>query len=159
MTSDVPAGRTPLHSAVVADPTGLNYIAAQADPELKAQNDRKADEYKLTNSKNLLDAGADPNAADADGMTPLHFAAAQGSVDVVRLLLDAGADPNAKSANGETPLYVAVRNTTPAALGVMRLLRERGADPTVETAKGSSALWFVRHYGKPDEREVFSDLL
>ena len=41
----------------------------------------------------LLAHGADPNARDGgDNATPLHFAAAQGNVDSVRLLLDAGAD-------------------------------------------------------------------
>jgi ankyrin repeat protein len=41
----------------------------------------------------LLERGADPNARDAgDNATPLHFAAANGQLEVVRLLLDAGAD-------------------------------------------------------------------
>src|SRR4030095_12671335 len=41
----------------------------------------------------LLAHGADPNARDGgDNATPLHFAAAHGDVESVRLLLDAGAD-------------------------------------------------------------------
>jgi len=41
----------------------------------------------------LLEHGADPNARDAgDNATPLHFAAASGSLESVRLLVDAGAD-------------------------------------------------------------------
>ncbi len=39
----------------------------------------------------LLSAAADPNAAAADGSTPLHVAAAVDNADVVRLLLAAGA--------------------------------------------------------------------
>jgi uncharacterized protein len=66
---------------------------------------------------------------------------------------------NATNNQGETPLYNPVRNTTPAALDITRLLRESGADPTIETAKGSSALRFVTRYGKPEEKEVFADLL
>lgn len=57
------------------------------------------------------------------------------------------------------PLYNAVRNTTPGAIDIMRLLRERGADPTIPTAKGATALRYVQRYGKPEEREVFADLL
>lgn len=80
-------------------------------------------------------------------------------VDVVRNVLDAGSFIDATNNAGETPLYNAVRNTTTAALGISRLLRERGADPTIPTAKGATALRFVQRYGKPEERELFADLL
>jgi cytohesin len=38
------------------------------------------------------------------GETPLHRAAAYGSVELIKLLLDAGADRSAKDAHGESPL-------------------------------------------------------
>lgn len=41
----------------------------------------------------LIERGADPNARDAgDNASPLHFAAAAGVLESVRLLLEAGAD-------------------------------------------------------------------
>ena len=41
----------------------------------------------------LLEHGADPNAREAgDNTYPLHWAAALGHLDVVRLLLDSGGD-------------------------------------------------------------------
>jgi len=66
----------------------------------------------------LLAAGADPNAATipeaesgcfmrearTKGETPLHRAAAFGSMKAIDLLLEAGADIEARDANGETPL-------------------------------------------------------
>jgi hypothetical protein len=56
-------------------------------------------------------------------------------------------------------LYNAVGNTTSAALDIIRLLRQCGSDPTVETANGSSPLRYVRRFGKPQEMELFADLL
>ena len=57
----------------------------------------------------LVDRGADPNKADEDGMSPLHWAALNGQKDVVQLLLDRGADPNRTDGTaGFTPLKAAV---------------------------------------------------
>ena len=41
--------------------------------------------------RSLLDAGADPSASDANGWTPLHFAAQANCAEGARLLIDAGA--------------------------------------------------------------------
>jgi ankyrin repeat protein len=56
----------------------------------------------------LLDAGADVNAHDTDGMTPLINACKNNYIDVVMVLLTAGADVNKTSYDGmTTPLKVA----------------------------------------------------
>jgi uncharacterized protein len=153
------AGRTPLHYAVIDAPVGLNHTAALADPELKAENHRRIVEFILANSAKLLKAGADVDARDHQGATPLLFAARGESEEVIRLLLDAGADVNAANNDGDTPLYNATRNTTPARLAIMRLLRESGADPRARTADGWSVLRYVSRYGKPQEKEIFAELL
>ncbi|MEO2090475.1 MAG: ankyrin repeat domain-containing protein, partial [Gemmataceae bacterium] len=49
----------------------------------------------------------DVNAKAKDGRTPLHVAAAEGSIGAVRQLLAANADKKAKDANGRTPLDLA----------------------------------------------------
>lgn len=56
----------------------------------------------------LINRGADVNAADAQGMTPLHFAAERGTIPIIKTLLDAGANPNAIDDRGEPLICSAV---------------------------------------------------
>ena len=58
----------------------------------------------------LLAKGADVNAKDTSGSTPLSMAAYAGNKDVAELLLAKGADINAKDKNGNTPLQNAASN-------------------------------------------------
>lgn len=51
-------------------------------------------EYSLTAARKLLDHGADVNASNEKGETPLLICAAKGNVDIAELLLNHGADPN-----------------------------------------------------------------
>ncbi|KAF2018584.1 hypothetical protein BU24DRAFT_100211 [Aaosphaeria arxii CBS 175.79] len=53
--------------------------------------------------------GADINAVDKEGRTPLHDAARAGSASVVDLLLDRGAIVAVVDKNGRTPLHDAIR--------------------------------------------------
>jgi ankyrin repeat protein len=48
----------------------------------------------------LISQGADVNATEADGATPLHLAAEREDVDVVRALLQRGANVNAANRYG-----------------------------------------------------------
>ncbi len=50
----------------------------------------------------LLKAGADPNAKQVGGFTPLFSAAAAGRRDLIVLLLEAGADPGARNDAGKS---------------------------------------------------------
>jgi len=51
----------------------------------------------------LLEAGADVNATQAGGFTPLHQAAAAGRLELVKLLLENGARPDARCDQGKLP--------------------------------------------------------
>jgi ankyrin repeat protein len=74
--------------------------------------------------KIVLDAGADPNARNQSGATPLILAAY--SFEKTRLLVDKGADVNAKANNGTTSLFVATGS--PANERTVRYLLDKGAD-------------------------------
>jgi ankyrin repeat protein len=45
----------------------------------------------------LIERGAAVNQGDNSGFTPLHLAAANGYLEIARLLLEAGADANART--------------------------------------------------------------
>jgi Ankyrin repeats (3 copies) len=51
----------------------------------------------------LIAAGAEIDAADRIGCTPLYHAVSWGYAETVRRLLDAGADPNRKTLSGDSP--------------------------------------------------------
>src|SRR4029077_9368775 len=58
----------------------------------------------------LLDAGAEPNAADHEGWTPLMMIARYGSSEVARALLEHGADIGAKNNKKQTALAIALES-------------------------------------------------
>ena len=55
----------------------------------------------------LLEAGADPNISDQDGIVPLHYAARHGLESVTQKLLLAGAHVNTRNIWGYTSLIIA----------------------------------------------------
>ena len=85
----------------------------------------------------LLAAGADPNATDDDGETPLGLAAWNANPMVTSHLLRADADPNIADNEGGTPLYTAVGENS---WRVVQLLLGAGADPNAVGNDGWSPL-------------------
>lgn len=95
--------------------------------------------------EDLLDAGADPNAAPWGDHSPLISAAEAGRADLVALLLKAGADPNHQEDGGDNPLNCAVTND---ALESVRLLLAAGADPARPSRLGANAFRYAE--GRPE---------
>ncbi len=94
----------------------------------------------------LLKGGNDPNAAQVDGMTALHWAVYHDDKRTTKLLLDAGA--NAKIANlyGVTPLSLACTNGNAE---IVEMLLKSGADPNSMLRGGETALMTAARTGKP----------
>lgn len=61
-------------------------------------------EFLLGRVKDLVEQGADVNAKDEYGRTPLYVASEEGHIDVVKYLLEHGADVKVKDKNGGTSL-------------------------------------------------------
>jgi Ankyrin repeats (many copies) len=59
----------------------------------------------------LIEAGADPNATDMGGVTPLHRAVRTRCAAAVAALLAGGADAQRKNKNGSTPMLLATQTT------------------------------------------------
>jgi ankyrin repeat protein len=68
--------------------------------------------------------GADVNATDERGSTPLLEAARYGHEDICRVLIAAGADVKAKDKDGKTALMLAVQGDHE---DVVRILNQAGA--------------------------------
>lgn len=89
--------------------------------------------------RQCVEAGAELDARDVLGNTPLHLAVGEGAnPDVVQVLLDAGADPNARNDYDVTPLHVAPGTGTRPE--VVRMLLSAGADPNALDRHGLTPL-------------------
>jgi uncharacterized protein len=126
-------GDARLLRTLIARGIDLNKVHAGLTPLLAATRDSL--HGRPDTVMTLLANGADPRHADAQGRTPLHYAALAGDPEIAALLLDAGALVDAVNRDGFSPLGVA------CGAGNWRLARfllERKAKP--EPAGGQAAL-------------------
>jgi hypothetical protein len=88
-------GSEPLHAAAFGSPGSPRW-----DPAAQAAT-----------IACLIEAGADPNAQNMDGATPLHRAVRTRCAGAVRALLDHGANPAILNKNGSTAMKLALNTT------------------------------------------------
>ena len=123
--------------AFAAEPAGLIEAVRQGNPAAV---------------KNALRKGADKDAPDPDGLTPLMRAVINAGVPGMRTILDAGANVNAATPEGVTALHIAAFD-----LPKTRLLLERGGNVNAATKAGETPL--VIAADRPGNAELVALLL
>jgi ankyrin repeat protein len=102
----------------------------------------------------LIGQGADVNAAEPDGTTPLHWAAYHERVEIARLLLAAGAVANVGNRYGVRPLSLAsISGNAP----VIAALLAGGANPNTSLMEGETALMTAARTGSLEAVELLLD--
>ena len=102
----------------------------------------------------LLDAGADIDAQDKNGATPLHRAVRTRCAAAVKCLLEAGSDPTLKNKPGSTPFHLAVQDTGRGGSGsdearagqrqIIDVFLSFGVSTRLKDGKGKSVLDWAR---------------
>ena len=110
-------GWTPLHlAAAFADEDTVHLLLSRgADAHARSHNDLGNQPLhacvarfgSLASARALIEGGADVNATQSGGITPLHLTAAQGKTEMLQLLLRHGASPSARTDEGKLPLDLA----------------------------------------------------
>ncbi|KAG1703086.1 hypothetical protein DVH05_007998 [Phytophthora capsici] len=140
---------SPLHAAVHNGQLGMvNYLISKgADTNLCNYKGRRPlhvvkqsiDMAMIIQS--LIDAGADIDAAEKHGLTPLMFMCSRSSLEGSATLLALGADVNRVAwSNGYSALEFAVKSERTE---LVELCLSKGANPNAQTLDGNTSLHFA----------------
>ena len=134
-------GQTALELAIERGHTNaIQILRTHLEPK-SAELRKAAQEGDLGRVTAMLLSGADVNGRDSLGFTPLHYAAGNNRLAVVRFLIEKGADVNAQAYDIEGYRHRSVLHL-PARLGYIDVVRElikAGTDVNLRT-NGVSAL-------------------
>src|ERR1700681_4476073 len=97
--------------------------------------------------RTLLEAGADVNAAQVDGMTALHWAVYNDDAETAGRLVRSGANVNAANRYGVPPLSLASTNGN---ADLVKLLLEAGANANASLPGGETVLMTAARAGNPE---------
>jgi len=135
-------GKTALHNAVKGRTGGrakrIYGASTQDSPEV---------------ARMLLEKGADVNARDLLGDTPLAVAASSYGEGSIPVLIEFGAEVNMQNNNGETPLFQASKY---GHIETCQLLLDKyNANPFIKNNKGLDCLGVSIEYGRAELAEYY----
>jgi ankyrin repeat protein len=108
----------------------------------------------------LLAAGADPNAPDLIGITPVHCAACRPQPEFLKAVLEKGGNLLAQTRTGETPLHYAASLGSAA---TVKLLLDKGVKAAKPNRFGNTPIFYAVARGNLEiahlllERGAFAD--
>lgn len=150
-TKEWPAGSAQTENDVEQQPTELHFAAQDGD---------------LAEVRRLLTLGAEVNATDAHGNTPLKYASAEPWPEVLRLLIAYGASTTIADENGFTPMHCATgHGFYDEAIEMVETLLLAGADvnarsihlgfvPLHEASTAQMVDWLLAHGADPTIRNT-----
>ena len=152
---DTQAGQTALMWAIREHHSDVVQLLLSRGADVKARTKVVVDFPPETgNLEGVGRAQNLPKGVTPGGMTPLLYAAREGTLDVARMLVAAGADVNVAEANQTSPLLVAILNDH---IDVANFLLDHGANVNAADGFGRTPLWSAvdyRNLDTPDKTET-----
>jgi acetyl esterase/lipase len=147
-TRGEPTIKLPEAKVEINDMAGIDLKAYAEDRLGHTPLHRAASHGDKALAEFLIANGADVNAKDCMGRTPLALA---GLKDVAEMLIAKGADVNAKNEAGYTQLHLAARGGNKERA---ELFIAKGADVNARDKKGHTPLWYAQKQGHTEIVEL-----
>ena len=170
---------TPFYSLCKRESTPPNYKLALkllklgADPNYRCPLLNLCENFNSNNKliSTLIKYGANVQAIDTDGITPLHIAVNYGNAKLVKKLIQLGASVHTKESKSRYPIHYTFigfrfkseldsskRKTLKSCLKILEILKEAGADLNARTDNGVTAFHYIQNNYELRLLEKFADL-